>query len=77
MGSFLFDSNERIGMKLNRCIAKLSKMKDIVDDDYVEASKKDRLSMVWDITVELWSISKKGEISAESRLQRNVANLSN
>ncbi len=62
-------------MKLNRSVAKLSKMKDIVDDDYVEASMKDRLSMVWDITVELWSISKKGEIDAKSRLQRNVANL--
>lgn len=62
-------------MKLNRSVAILSKMKDIVDDDYVEASIKDRLSMVWDITVELWSISKKGEIGAKSRLQRNVANL--
>ena len=62
-------------MKVDRSVAKLSKMKDIVDDDYVESSKKDRLSMLWDITVELLSISKKGKIDAKSRLQRNVANL--
>ncbi len=62
-------------MKLNRSAVKLSQMKDIVDDDYVEASTKDRLEMMWDITVELWSISKKGELSAKSRLQRNVGSL--
>ena len=49
-------------------------MKDIVDDDYVEASAKDRLEMMWDIAAELWSISKKGELSVKSRLQRNVGN---
>ena len=62
-------------MKLNRGVAKLSSMKDIVDDDYVDAPIKDKISMVWDITEELWSLTKKGEISAKSRLQRNVANL--
>lgn len=62
-------------MKLNRNAVKLSRMKDIVDDGYVEASTKDRLEMMWDIAVELWSISKKGELSAKSRLQRNVGNL--
>ena len=59
-------------MKLNRNAVKLSQMKYIVDDDYVEASIKDRLEMMWDIATELWSISKKGELSAKSRLQRNV-----
>jgi hypothetical protein len=62
-------------MKLNRKVVKLSKMKDVIDDDYVVGSIKDRLEMVWDITAELWSISKKGEISVKSRLQRNVAAL--
>jgi len=62
-------------VELNRSVVKLSQMKDIVDDDYVEASIQDRIAMVWDITVELWSISKKGEIGAKSRLQRNVASL--
>ncbi len=62
-------------MKLNKNVAKLSLMKNIEDDDYVEASLKDRISMVWDITEELWSFTKKGEVSAQSRLQRNVAKL--
>ncbi|MDP3980945.1 MAG: hypothetical protein Q8Q33_06015 [Chlamydiota bacterium] len=62
-------------MKLNRNVVKLSHMKDIVDDDYVEASIKDRLEMMWDIATELWSISKEGELSAKSRLQRNVGSL--
>ncbi|MCP4267388.1 MAG: hypothetical protein GY777_17790 [Candidatus Brocadiaceae bacterium] len=62
-------------MKLNKNIAKLSLMKNVVDDDYVEAPIKERISMVWDITEELWSLTKKGERSAKSRLQRNVTNL--
>ena len=62
-------------MKLKRGAVKLSQMKDIIDDDYVEASIKERIEMVWDITAELWSISKKGDLSAKSRLQRNVASL--
>jgi hypothetical protein len=33
----------------------------------------ERVNIVWDITVALWSISTRGQINAESRLQRNVA----
>ncbi len=62
-------------MKLNKNIAKLSQMKNIVNDEYVDASIKDRIEMVWDITQELWAISTKGNINAKSRLQRNVTNL--
>ena len=62
-------------MKLNKNIVKLSQMKNIVNDEYVDASIKDRIEMVWDITLELWAISTKGTISAKSRLQRNVTNL--
>ncbi len=62
-------------MKLNKNIANISSMRNIVDDDYVDASLTDRISMVWDITAELWSLTKKGEMSAKSRLQRDVANL--
>ena len=50
-------------------------MNDIIDDDYVDASMKDRIEMVWEITSELWSLTKEGESDVESRLQRNVANL--
>ena len=62
-------------MKLNRNAVKLSQMKYIIDNDYVEASTKDRLEMMWDIATELWSISKKGKLNAKSRLQRNVGSL--
>ncbi len=62
-------------MKLNKNIVKLSQMKNIVNDEYVDASIKDRIEMVWDITQELWAISTKGNINAESRLQRYVTNL--
>ncbi len=62
-------------MKINKKIAKLSLMKNVIDDDYVDAPVKDRISMVWDITEELWSLTKKGELCAKSRLQRNVTNL--
>ncbi len=62
-------------MKINRNVAKLSSMEDILDDDYVDAPMRDRISMVWDITAELWSLTKNGEMSAKSRLQRNVTNL--
>ncbi|MBS1258277.1 MAG: hypothetical protein MAG551_01333 [Candidatus Scalindua arabica] len=62
-------------MKLDRRIVKLSQMNDIIDDDYVNASMKDRIEMVWEITSELWSLTKEGESDAKSRLQRDVANL--
>ena len=62
-------------MELNKNIVKLSQMKNIVNDEYVDASIKDRIEMVWDITQELWAISTKGTINAKSRLQRNVTNL--
>ena len=45
-----------------------------VYDEYVNASTKERIEMVWDITIQLWSIAEKGGISAQSRLQRHVAN---
>ena len=37
-------------MKLNKNIVKLSQMKNIINDEYVDASIKDRIEMVWDIT---------------------------
>lgn len=62
-------------MKINKDVASLTLMKNIVDDDFVDATIADRISMVWDITEELWSLTKEGETSVKSRLQRNVANL--
>lgn len=62
-------------MKLNRKIARIVNINDDLDDDYVQTTMTDRVGMVWDMTVQLWSVSTKGEISAESRLQRNIASL--
>ena len=62
-------------MRLNKKVAKLSQIENIVNDEYVDASITDLIEMVWDITQELWSISTKGNVNAKSRLQRNVANL--
>jgi predicted DNA-binding protein with PD1-like motif len=62
-------------LRLNRGTARLSMMHSVVDDDYVDAPIGTRIAMVWDITVQLWSIAKKGDMHAESRLQRHVARL--
>ena len=62
-------------MRLNKKVAKLSQIENIVNDEYVDAPIKDLIEMVWDITQELWSISTKGNVNAKSRLQRNVATL--
>jgi hypothetical protein len=62
-------------MKVDRKKAMVLPLKDIGDDEYVDASPAARIGMVWDITVQLWSIAKKGKIHAQSRLQRHVATL--
>jgi hypothetical protein len=62
-------------MKLDRKKAKLSLGNEIPDDEYVEAAINERIEMVWDITLQLWSVANRGETSAQPRLQRNVANL--
>ena len=62
-------------MKLNRKITRIVNINDDLDEDYVQTTMTDRVGMVWDMTVQLWSVSTKGEISAESRLQRNIASL--
>lgn len=61
-------------MKLNKNKVKLYMMNNCAYDEYVNASTKERIEMVWDITIQLWSIAEKGGISAQSRLQRHVAN---
>ncbi len=59
--------------KLDRTVSKLTTLADEIDDGYMAGSPEERISAVWDITVALWSISTKGAIHAESRLQRDVA----
>jgi len=43
------------------------------DDCYVDASPQERISFIWQLTAELWSL--KASQYAERRLQRNVTNL--
>ncbi len=43
------------------------------DDCYVDASPQERVSFIWELTAELWSL--KSPQYVERRLQRNVTNL--
>jgi hypothetical protein len=59
-------------MKLDRTKTILKKQTK-QDDCFVNASFQERISFVWDLTSELWSL--KGAKDAERRLQRHVTNL--
>ena len=59
-------------MKLKKTYARLKKM-DKSDDSYVEASPSHRISMIWEITSEIWSLRKNTYV--KRRLQRNITNL--
>ncbi len=43
------------------------------DDSFVHASAAERVSFMWELTAELWSL--KGSEYVERRLPRHVANL--
>jgi len=58
-------------MRVERERVKLVKMAE--DDDYVDASPAERVSFVWELTAEMWSL--RGDRCAERRLQRDVTNL--
>ena len=62
-----------IMMRINKRQIQKFKMVDDQDDGFVETSMRQRIEMVWDITVALWAVSTRGKIHAESRLQRDVA----
>ena len=59
-------------MNVNRNFTTLQKMTK-KDDCYVDASPEECVSLVWEITAELWSL--KDRKGVEQRLQRNVTNL--
>jgi len=59
-------------MKLQRDQVRLKKLTD-EDDDYMDASPAERLSFMWELTAELWSL--QGPDRAQQRLQRHVASL--
>ncbi len=62
-------------MKLDRSVGRIGDLDSLEDNGYVEGTAEERIAMVWDLTVALWSIATKGEIHAQSRIQRDVATL--
>ncbi|GJL55246.1 MAG: hypothetical protein NPIRA02_23780 [Nitrospirales bacterium] len=59
-------------MQMNRRVVALKKLTD-PDDNYVKATPSERVSYIWELTAELWSLTGKG--NAEQRLQRDVVAL--
>ncbi len=59
-------------MKLDRKKAIVKHMNEN-DTGYVDASPAERVVMMWELTIELWSLRNKQV--AEQRLQRDVAKL--
>ena len=59
-------------MKVKKNHTKLKKMTK-EEDSYVDASPQERVSFMWQLTAELWSLKDKTNV--EQRLQRNVTNL--
>ncbi len=62
-------------MKLDRSVGRLGDHNSLEDGGYVEGTAEERIAMVWDLTVALWSIATKGEVHAKSRIQRDVGTL--
>ena len=58
-------------MKRNRTV--LYKMTDYRNDDFVPGTPADRLKLVWLLTLEIASLSKKHDV--KRRLQRDVTRL--
>ena len=59
-------------MKLQKDKVRLKKLSD-EDSGYMDASPAERLSFIWELTEELWSLREKDR--AQQRLQRHVASL--
>ena len=57
-------------MKLNRKKVTISQLTGNQSDEVAQLSKAEALSFIWDLTVEIFSLS--GRFDVKSRLQRNV-----
>ena len=62
-------------MKIGRSIIKMGNMLEDHDNGFIPGTMRERVEMVWEITVSLWAVSTKGNIHVESGLQRDVAGL--
>ncbi|MCP4607615.1 MAG: hypothetical protein GY845_02715 [Planctomycetes bacterium] len=56
-------------MKNHATLKKMTKQ----DDCYVDASPRERVSFIWPLTAELWSLKDRQNV--EQRLQRNLTKL--
>ncbi len=59
-------------MKVDRNIVSIKKLTD-KDNGFVDATPRERVGMVWELTKEAWYIKDKED--AEQRLQRDVVKL--
>lgn len=59
---------------MNRSFTKLSRICDVHNDEYVPGTFSSRIALVWPLTKEVTSLSKKH--NAERRLQRDVTAVS-
>ena len=59
-------------MKLRKTITNLKKLAKR-DDSFVNASPRELISFMWELTAEIWSL--RGADYVKRRLQRNVTNL--
>ena len=58
-------------MDMNRKIVKRFSVDEDIDDGYVEADMSELISMMWEITSDVWTFIKEQDV--KQRLQRNVA----
>lgn len=61
-------------MKMDRKHTAIYKMTDKQNNDYVVGSAEERILLVWPLTKEVASLSKKHDV--ERRLQRHITRLS-
>ena len=59
--------------KVDRSVTRMMHLKDGDDDGYVEGDPATRISLVWEISCDVWSFMRKD--NAQRRLQRDVATL--
>ncbi|GMQ79731.1 MAG: hypothetical protein BMS9Abin03_164 [Thermodesulfobacteriota bacterium] len=58
-------------MDVNRKIVKRLTAIEDIDDGYVQADMSELISMMWEITSDMWTFIRKQDV--KQRLQRNVA----
>jgi hypothetical protein len=58
-------------MDMNRKIVKRLTTNEDIDDGYVQADMSELISLIWEITSDVWTFIREQDV--KQRLQRNVA----